>query len=427
MARDGSGVYTHPAGTTAVSGTTIDSTKYNGMLTDVAAALNDVRISNMTDVTAYAKTLLDDANAAAVIATLGLDADLATFSVPASTTISAFGATLVDDLDAAAARTTLNAQVVLSEGAFADGDKTKLDGIEALADVTDTANVTSAGALMDSELTNLAAVKAIDQSLVTTANPQFATLELGHASDTTISRTGAGAIAVEGVGVATASNTMTFTNKTFDANGTGNSISNIDVADLANGTDGELITWSATGAPATVSVGTANQVLTSNGAGAAPTFQVIDWTNDYVRMSYTQAAGTAGGAATSGAWRTYPINTEDVDDSGLATLATNAITLSAGTYFTRAFVGFRDCSHARARLYNTSDSSITLGGTQAFNHPTNAGHSTSDIVGTFTIASSKTFEIEYRTEGTKTYGLGATAGDWGIDEIYGVIEFWKIG
>ena len=67
--------------------------------------------------------------------------------------------------------------------------------------------------------------------------------------------------------------TDTFTNKTFDANGAGNSLSNIDVADLANGTDGELITWDAAGAPATVAVGTSGQVLTSNGAGAAPTFQ----------------------------------------------------------------------------------------------------------------------------------------------------------
>lgn len=38
----------------------------------------------------------------------------------------------------------------------------KLAGIEAGADVTDTANVTAAGALMDSEVTNLAAVKAFD-------------------------------------------------------------------------------------------------------------------------------------------------------------------------------------------------------------------------------------------------------------------------
>ena len=47
----------------------------------------------------------------------------------------------------------------------------------------------------------------------------------------------------------------------------------IAVSDLADGTDGQLITWDAAGAPATVAVGTAGQVLTSNGAGAAPTFQ----------------------------------------------------------------------------------------------------------------------------------------------------------
>jgi len=39
-------------------------------------------------------------------------------------------------------------QGVLAEGAFADGDKTKLDGIEPLADVTDATNVAAAGAGM---------------------------------------------------------------------------------------------------------------------------------------------------------------------------------------------------------------------------------------------------------------------------------------
>ena len=53
-------------------------------------------------------------------------------------------------------------------------DGTKLDGVEASADVTDTANVTAAGALMDSELTALASVKAINQGLATTDNVQFA-------------------------------------------------------------------------------------------------------------------------------------------------------------------------------------------------------------------------------------------------------------
>jgi hypothetical protein len=59
---------------------------------------------------------------------------------------------------------------------FTDADHTKLDGIEALADVTDTTNVTAAGALMDSELTNLTAVKSLDQGVATTDTPTFAGL-----------------------------------------------------------------------------------------------------------------------------------------------------------------------------------------------------------------------------------------------------------
>ena len=52
---------------------------------------------------------------------------------------------------------------------FTDADHTKLNGIEASADVTDTANVTAAGALMDSEVTNLAQVKAFNSADYATA------------------------------------------------------------------------------------------------------------------------------------------------------------------------------------------------------------------------------------------------------------------
>ena len=62
-------------------------------------------------------------------------------------------------------------------------DGTKLDGVEALADVTDTASVTAAGALMDSELTDLAAVKAINQGLTTTSDVVFNTLNTFDPAD----------------------------------------------------------------------------------------------------------------------------------------------------------------------------------------------------------------------------------------------------
>ncbi len=67
--------------------------------------------------------------------------------------------------------------------AFVNVDKTKLDGIEASADVTDTANVTAAGALMDSEVNNLAQVKAFDSA-------DYATAAQGVTADAALARSG---------------------------------------------------------------------------------------------------------------------------------------------------------------------------------------------------------------------------------------------
>lgn len=49
----------------------------------------------------------------------------------------------------------------------------------------------------------------------------------------------------------------------------------ITLAKMAPGTDGNLITYDASGNPAYVATGNSGQVLTSNGAGAAPTFQTL--------------------------------------------------------------------------------------------------------------------------------------------------------
>ena len=49
----------------------------------------------------------------------------------------------------------------------------------------------------------------------------------------------------------------------------------VTLAKMAAGTDGNLITYDASGNPAHVATGTSTHVLTSNGAGAAPTFQAL--------------------------------------------------------------------------------------------------------------------------------------------------------
>jgi len=78
--------------------------------------------------------------------------------------------------------------------------------------------------------------------------------------------------------VSVTANTAKVTNATHTGDVTGATaltIANkaVEIIMLDDGTDGELITWDASGVAATVATGSAGQILTSNGAGAAPTFQ----------------------------------------------------------------------------------------------------------------------------------------------------------
>ena len=115
-----------------------------------------------------------------------LDAIEASADVTDATNVTAAGALMdseMTDLAGVKGVTISTLQVKPSEGAFANGDKTKLDAIEAGADVTDATNVTAAGALMDSEVTNLAAVKAF-------ATTDYATAAQGLTADAALPKAG---------------------------------------------------------------------------------------------------------------------------------------------------------------------------------------------------------------------------------------------
>ena len=77
--------------------------------------------------------------------------------------------------------------VVASQTAndFTNTLKTKLDNIEAAADVTDATNVTAAGALMDSELAGLAAVKATTGTFLTADQTKLDAIEASATADQT--------------------------------------------------------------------------------------------------------------------------------------------------------------------------------------------------------------------------------------------------
>jgi len=81
----------------------------------------------------------------------------------------------------------------------------------------------------------------------------------------------------------------------------------VTLAKMAHGTDGELITYDATGAPANVAVGTSGQVLTSGGAGVAPTFQTAAGGGKVLQVVSVRSTSST---AVSG---TYPGNIPHAD------------------------------------------------------------------------------------------------------------------
>lgn len=91
----------------------------------------------VTDFTAFARTILDDVDEAAFKATVNLEI---------GTDVQAFSSVL--------ANTTAS---------FTTTDETKLDGIEALADVTDATNVDAAGAVMNTDTSTAAMQFVIDE------------------------------------------------------------------------------------------------------------------------------------------------------------------------------------------------------------------------------------------------------------------------
>ena len=150
---------------------------------------------------------------------------------------------------------------------------------------------------------------------------------------------------------------------------------------------------------------------------------------DYICIQDQKPQNTQGGTFTSGAWQTRDLNTEVADDGNHASMASNQITLAAGTYRCRiecpAYATYRH----QARLQNITDSSTTLIGTSGFSgfysgasYPSVVS---SIIVGEFTISSAKIFEIQHQCEsttGSDGFGVQCNFGT----EVYTVVEFWKV-
>jgi hypothetical protein len=117
------------------------------------------------------------------------------------------GATALEAVTASTARTRLGVAI----GSDVQAWSTHLDAIAALSK-TDGNIIVANGTTFVAES---GATARTSLGLGTSNSPQFTAINLGHASDTPLTRASAGQLAVDGVTVATASNTLTMSGKTL--------------------------------------------------------------------------------------------------------------------------------------------------------------------------------------------------------------------
>ena len=98
----------------------------------------------------------------------------------------------------------------------------------------------------------------------------------------------------------------------------------ITLAKMAGGTDGNLITFDASGDPAYVATGNDGQVLTSTGAGSAPAFEALPASGKVAQIVSTLVEAAATGTTSIPYDDTIPQNNEGNEYMTLAITPTNS-------------------------------------------------------------------------------------------------------
>ena len=151
--------------------------------------------------------------------------------------------------------------------------------------------------------------------------------------------------------------------------------------------------------------------------------------DNFLHIQEQQTAGTSGGSTVAITWTKRPINTVVTNTITGASLASNQITLPAGTYYVEARSPGHKVGRYTSRIYNTTDAITELSGSSELSQNGDNCTTSSSILGVFTIAASKVLEFQYSAQiAVATVGLGYEVGSVITIpyEIFGDIKIWKV-
>lgn len=142
-----------------------------------------------------------------------------------------------------------------------------------------------------------------------------------------------------------------------------------------------------------------------------------------------QVTGTNGGTSTADAWTARVLNTVKFNNISGSSLASNQVTIPAGTYYYQGSSPMRRTDDLKLRLRDVTNSvTLDLSPNLYSNSSATYEQARHEFSGTFVVAGEIDLEFQYWANvSSATTGLGEANNIDSTAEVYSELKLWKVG